>query len=139
LGGRVRYFSRDASSLRFSYSNPPLQLMPSRDEELSQLIRGVFLPEEDEVWAKPDLSQQEFRFIVHCAALWKLSKAAEMVERYRTDPKTDIHKVVKKKLVTPMRRHYHWRYTYERHRQFQQYRANRAHWLYGAGVFAHVP
>jgi Mesyanzhinovviridae DNA polymerase len=33
-------------SFRFSYSNPPLQLMSSRDEELTPLIRGVFLPEE---------------------------------------------------------------------------------------------
>jgi DNA polymerase I-like protein with 3'-5' exonuclease and polymerase domains len=36
-------------SLRFSYSDPPLQLMPSRDPELTPLIRGVFLPEEGEV------------------------------------------------------------------------------------------
>ena len=55
-------------SLRFSYSDPPLQQMPSRDEELAPLIRGVFLPEEGEVWAKPDVSQQEFRFVVHYAA-----------------------------------------------------------------------
>ena len=48
-------------SLRFSYSDPPLQLMPSRDPELTPLIRGVFLPEEGEVWCKPDVSQQEFR------------------------------------------------------------------------------
>jgi DNA polymerase I-like protein with 3'-5' exonuclease and polymerase domains len=35
-------------SLRFSYSNPPLQVMPAHDEELTTLIRGVFLPEEGE-------------------------------------------------------------------------------------------
>ena len=29
-------------SFRFSYSDPPLQQMPSRDEELSPLIRGMF-------------------------------------------------------------------------------------------------
>jgi len=33
-------------SLRFSYSNPPLQLMPAHNEELAPSIRGVFLPEE---------------------------------------------------------------------------------------------
>ena len=54
-------------SLRFSYSDPPLQQMPSRDEELGPLIRSVFLPEEGEVWCKPDVSQQEFRFVVHHA------------------------------------------------------------------------
>ena len=47
-------------SLRFSYSHPPLQQMTAHDEELAPLIRGVFLPEEGEVWAKPDVSQQEF-------------------------------------------------------------------------------
>ena len=52
-------------SFRFSYSNPPLQQMPSRDEELGPLIRSVFLPEEGEIWCKPDVSQQEFRFVVH--------------------------------------------------------------------------
>ena len=81
-------------SLRFSYSNPPLQQMPAHDTELAPLIRGVFLPEEGEVWAKPDLSQQEFRFIVHYAARHKLRKAAEAVECYRSDPNTDFHAFV---------------------------------------------
>ena len=42
-------------SSRFSYSNPPLQQMPSRDHELGPLIRNVFLPEVGEFWAKPDV------------------------------------------------------------------------------------
>ena len=62
-------------SLRFSYSDPPLQQMTAHDEELAPLIRGVFLPEEGEVWAKPDISQQEFRFIVHYAAQRGLPRA----------------------------------------------------------------
>ena len=81
-------------SLRFSYSNPPLQLMPAHDEELAPLIRGVFLPEEGEIWAKPDVSQQEFRFIVHYGARYKLPKARAAVERYRSDPETDFHNLV---------------------------------------------
>jgi DNA polymerase I-like protein with 3'-5' exonuclease and polymerase domains len=81
-------------SLRFSYSSPPLQLMPKHDEELAPLIRGVFLPEEGEVWASADLSQQEFRFIVHYAARHKLRKAAEAVELYRSNPDTDFHLLV---------------------------------------------
>jgi DNA polymerase I-like protein with 3'-5' exonuclease and polymerase domains len=71
-------------SFRFSYNDPPLQQMPSRDEELAPLIRGIFLPEQDEIWAKPDASQQEFRFVVHYANQHKLTKAAEAVARYRT-------------------------------------------------------
>jgi DNA polymerase I-like protein with 3'-5' exonuclease and polymerase domains len=81
-------------SLRFSYSDPPLQLMPAHDEELTALIRGVFLPEEGEVWAKPDISQQEFRFIVHYAARHKLRGAQQAVDRYCANPDTDFHAFV---------------------------------------------
>ena len=73
------------------YSNPPLQQMPSRDEELAPLIRGVFLPEDGERWAKTDASQQEFRFIVHYAAAQGLQKADEAAEHYRNDPDADFH------------------------------------------------
>ena len=48
-------------SFRFSYSDPPLQQMPSRDEELGPLIRSAFLPEPGETWCTVDCSQQEFR------------------------------------------------------------------------------
>ena len=81
-------------SLRFSYSKPPLQLMTAHDEEIAPLIRGVFLPEEGEVWAKPDISQQEFRFIVHYAAELKLPRAEEAAARYRDNPDTDFHALV---------------------------------------------
>jgi DNA polymerase I-like protein with 3'-5' exonuclease and polymerase domains len=65
--------------------------MTSRDEELTPLIRGVFLPEEDEIWAKPDVSQQEFRLAVHYANEHRLPKAAAALARYRDDPDTDFH------------------------------------------------
>lgn len=76
---------------RFSYSDPPLQQMPARDEELSTLIRGAFLPEEGEIWGSFDYSQQEYRQIVHFAALKGCDGAAEAVERYQNDPETDFH------------------------------------------------
>ena len=78
-------------SFRFSYSNPPLQQMPSRDEELGPLIRRVFLPEEGELWCTVDCSQQEFRFVAHHAAIRNLPGAKEAVRHYRTDPDTDFH------------------------------------------------
>jgi DNA polymerase I-like protein with 3'-5' exonuclease and polymerase domains len=81
-------------SFRFSYSNPPLQQMPSRDEELAPLIRSVFLPEEGETWCTVDCSQQEFRFVVHHAAIRKLPGAEKAVERYINDPDTDFHELV---------------------------------------------
>ena len=57
IGGRIygeinphRSEEGGTKSFRFSYSNPPLQQMPSRDQELGPLIRRVFLPEEGELW-----------------------------------------------------------------------------------------
>jgi hypothetical protein len=45
-----------ARSSRFSYSDPPLQQMPSRDPELGPLIRGCFEAEDNESWCDPDAS-----------------------------------------------------------------------------------
>jgi DNA polymerase I-like protein with 3'-5' exonuclease and polymerase domains len=81
-------------SLRFSYGHPSLQQTPAHDEELAPLIRGVFLPEDGETWASCDLSQQEFRLLVHYAARHKLPGAAEARDRYINDPRTDFHLLV---------------------------------------------
>jgi DNA polymerase I-like protein with 3'-5' exonuclease and polymerase domains len=89
---------------RFSYSDPPLQQMPSRGEalikswtltgELVKLVRTCFLPEAGEKWCSPDYSQQEYRLMVHYAALKKLTKADWAVDKYLTDPNTDFHNMV---------------------------------------------
>ena len=81
-------------SSRFSYSDPPLQQMPSRDPELGPLIRNCFLPEQGEVWAKSDVSQQEFRFVVDRGVHFKLPGAKEAGDAYRNDPSTDFHAMV---------------------------------------------
>ena len=78
-------------SFRFSYSDPPLQQMSARDEEFAPIIRGLFLPEEGEVWAKPDASQQEFRITVHYAAVHNMPKVELAALRYCDDPNTDFH------------------------------------------------
>lgn len=79
---------------RFSYSEPPLQQMTARDEDLAPRIRGVFLPEEGESWLSADYSQQEYRLIVHFACLLECTKAEIAAQRYITDPKTDYHSMV---------------------------------------------
>ena len=81
-------------SSRFSYADPPLQQMPSRDEEIGPLIRNVFLPEEGEYWAKPDLSQQEFRWLAHHAVKRNLQGAKETAKVFHDDPEADFHAVV---------------------------------------------
>ena len=68
--------------------------MPSRDKELGPLIRSVFLPEEGEIWCKADISQQEFRFVVHHALLRNLPGAKEAAEQYRNNPDADFHAIV---------------------------------------------
>jgi DNA polymerase I-like protein with 3'-5' exonuclease and polymerase domains len=83
-------------SFRFSYSNPPLQQMPSRDPELGPLIRRVFLPENGEFWADVDISQQEFRHLVNHAAVRNLTGAIQALERYLADADTDFHELVAK-------------------------------------------
>src|SRR5262249_40518470 len=55
------------------------------------LIRSVFLPEDGETWASCDLSQQEFRLIIHYAMRRKLPGAADMRDEYARNPKLDIH------------------------------------------------
>jgi DNA polymerase I-like protein with 3'-5' exonuclease and polymerase domains len=90
-------------SHRFSYSDPPLQQMPSRPdpvedwkitEIIAQQLRMSFEPEEGELWFAPDYSQQEYRLIVHYAYLMECTKAAEAVAMYNTDPNTDFHNLV---------------------------------------------
>ena len=81
-------------SFRFSYSNPPLQQMPKRDDEIGPLIRRAFLPEEGEFWATADASQQEFRGWVHYGVERGLPSAQEAAKAYRNDPDTDFHELV---------------------------------------------
>lgn len=76
---------------RFSSSNPNLQNIPARDEELGPLIRGLFLPDEDEDWYSDDYSQIEYRLLVHYGIG---AGAAETRQAYWDDPHTDFHKYV---------------------------------------------
>lgn len=82
-----------ARSGRFSSSDPNLQNVPVRDSELGKLIRSLFVPDAGHVrWRKYDYSQIEFRLLVHFAIG---PGSEEARERYRRDPKTDYHNMVK--------------------------------------------
>jgi DNA polymerase I-like protein with 3'-5' exonuclease and polymerase domains len=76
---------------RFSSSNPNLQNIPSRDEELGPLMRSMFIPDPDEVWYSDDWSQIEFRELVHYG---KGPSALATQQAYRDDPTTDFHDYV---------------------------------------------
>jgi len=100
-----QFLSEDGGtrSHRFSYSEPPLQQMPSRPDpvegwdvtgEIARELRMSFEAEVGELWFAPDYSQQEYRLIVHYAFLLKCTKADEAVAKYLSDPNTDFHNLV---------------------------------------------
>lgn len=78
---------------RFSYSSPNLQQIPARDNEISPMIRGLFVPEEGEKWGSFDYSSQEPRIVVHYASLLELPGADKFVAAYREDPRSDFHQL----------------------------------------------
>jgi DNA polymerase I-like protein with 3'-5' exonuclease and polymerase domains len=89
---------------RFAYSDPPLQQMPSRNPEIADRIRGLFEPENGEVWGALDYSQQEYRLIVHFASLCGVAGADKPVAMYRDNPKTDFHTMVAEMTGLPRRK-----------------------------------
>ena len=83
-----------ARSHRFSYSDPPLQQMPSRDDEYAPLVRSCFIPEDGQLWCSIDYKQQEYRLIVFIAELCRARGAKKAADRYRNNPDTDFHQYV---------------------------------------------
>ena len=79
---------------RLSMAQPNLQQVPVRHEIIGPMVRGLFLPEEGDVWASCDFSSQEPRLLVHYASLLDLPGASNMVDAYQNDPDTDFHQMV---------------------------------------------
>lgn len=74
---------------RFSSSTPNLQNIPSRDEELAPLIRGLFIPDYGHLqWRKYDYSQIEYRFLIHFGVGPGIEEARRL---FIHDPSTDYH------------------------------------------------
>lgn len=89
---------------RMAYSDPPLQQMPSRNDKIKKMIRGLFLPDEGQMWGALDYSQQEYRLIVHFAHLCRIVGVDEAVRMYRENPKTDFHNLAAELTKLPRRR-----------------------------------
>jgi DNA polymerase I-like protein with 3'-5' exonuclease and polymerase domains len=79
---------------RLSASNPNLQQVPARHEIIGPMVRGLFLPENGQIWAANDFSSQEPRLLVHYATLLGLPGAEKMAQAYRDNPNTDFHQMV---------------------------------------------
>jgi len=85
---------------RLSCEHPNLQQQPARDE-FASMWRAIYLPEEGQLWAANDYSQQEPRMAVHYACLskdligvWAWQAAIAARDKYRTDPHTDNHQMM---------------------------------------------
>ena len=79
---------------RLSMSQPNLQQVPARHPMIGPAIRGLFLPEEGELWASNDFSAQEPRLLVHYASLLGLPGSDSIVQAYTDNPDTDFHQMV---------------------------------------------
>jgi DNA polymerase I-like protein with 3'-5' exonuclease and polymerase domains len=76
---------------RFSSSTPNLQNLPSRDEELAPLVRGIFVPDIGHIaWRKYDYSQIEYRFMIHYAVGPGSDEARRL---FNAEPDTDYHEM----------------------------------------------
>lgn len=79
---------------RLSAASPNLQQVPARHEIIGPMVRGLFLPEDGDLWAANDFSSQEPRLLVHYATLLGLPGAEKMAQAYRDNPDTDFHQMV---------------------------------------------
>ncbi len=90
---QLRGDSGGTRSGRFSSSTPNLQNLPSRDDALAPLVRGLFIPDEGHVaWRKYDYSQIEYRCLVHDA----VGPAGDEVRGlFNADPDIDYHEMTR--------------------------------------------
>jgi len=79
---------------RLSMNQPNLQQVPARHPVIGPMVRGLFLPEEGQLWSALDFSAQEPRLLIHFSTRLELSGADKMAEAYNTDPDTDFHQIV---------------------------------------------
>lgn len=87
---------------RFSSSDPNLQNIPSRDEELAPMMRGIFVPDPGHIcWEKYDYSQIEYRFLGHFAVG---RGSDDLRQAYIDDPRTDYHKRTQALVIDVARR-----------------------------------
>lgn len=82
---------------RLSSSTPNLQNIPSRDDELAPLVRGLFIPNPNDVqWRRYDYSQIEYRFLAHFAINGERDSSADEVRRiFNEDPNIDYHEMTR--------------------------------------------
>jgi DNA polymerase I-like protein with 3'-5' exonuclease and polymerase domains len=87
---------------RFASSHINLQQIPARHNEdlwdkgspnWAEEVRKLFVADEGKIFSKNDYQQQEPRLTLHFAYKCGLPGAAEAVEIFRKDPRTDYHQM----------------------------------------------
>lgn len=73
---------------RFSYTEPALQQIPSRDKKIAQQIKAAFLPDEGEIWLDADMHSFEVRVFVH------LVNNPRLLQAYIDNAMLDFHQRV---------------------------------------------
>jgi DNA polymerase-1 len=73
---------------RLSYSQPALQQIPARDSEIANILRPIFIPDPDYLWAKWDYSQFEFRMFSHYV------NDIGIINAFIKNPRLDFHSMV---------------------------------------------
>lgn len=73
---------------RFSYTEPAMQQIPSRDKKIAEIVKQCFLPEEGHIWVDGDMHSFEVRVFAH------LAKSAPVIAEYARNPGLDLHQYV---------------------------------------------
>lgn len=75
---------------RFSYTDPALQQIPSRNKEVAAIVKACFLADEGHVWVDGDMNSFEVRVFAHLVAAYNQAIA----QAYKDDPTIDFHQWV---------------------------------------------
>lgn len=73
---------------RFSYTDPAMQQIPSRNKAVASVVKPVFLPDEGQVWVDADMHSFEVRVFAH------LVNNAKVIAMYMANNEMDFHQAV---------------------------------------------
>ena len=73
---------------RFSYTEPAMQQIPSRNKRVAAIVKPIFLPDEGQVWVDADMHSFEVRVFAH------LVNNTRIVAAYQENPRLDFHQYV---------------------------------------------
>jgi len=85
---------------RFSYTEPAMQQIPSRNLDVACIVKPIFLPEEGQIWLDGDMHSFEVRTFAH------LVNNKDLIAAFNADPRLDFHQYVADMTGLPRKAHY---------------------------------